>query len=106
VQRRKLKGYCPSFFFNIKELKIMVSWKTEYNLYKQNIKVELIGKYLQLFYNTKPTNEQLEILDMREKLINAVFVLSLLFGIILGIIFSYVLYLFLKDLSLLRLLGG
>lgn len=84
----------------------MVSWKTEYNLYKQNIKVELIGKYLQLFYNTKPTNEQLEILDMREKLINAVFVLSLLFGIILGIIFSYVLYLFLKDLSLLRLLGG
>lgn len=79
----------------------MVSWKLERKMYHANIEKHLIGKYCQLFYLTNPTDEQLEILDARERMINSVFLITLIVGFILGCISSYGFYFFLKEIGVL-----
>jgi len=69
----------------------MVSWKTEYEYYNNNLSYNY-GKNTLDFFKTNPTDKQILILDKREHNINMVLLFIFLYGLLFGGLFLNVYY--------------
>jgi hypothetical protein len=77
-----------------------MSWSEKYLMWKQGINMEEISSTRQLFFKTKPTDEQIMILDLHEEHMNSgIMAVAILFFII-GVAVSYVGWLILHSMHL------